>query len=185
MINSLTAVVTPSAALQLTETVHGNDGSYAAFDGQAMANYGGWRAPNYKTSHVADALQDLDEPLLTAAITSATGINISTSVGIQKAQAMCKVVYNSSNVKSHLCSVRGNVYRKGTHSMGAHKDSIILRHTVELEADDDHFQVVKATDYTKRCCSYAMTAEEDRAVPDLVVGPGEVGMSAVDLSRQG
>ena len=73
MANSLTAVVDSSAVLQLTETEHANNGSYVAFDGQAMANHGGWRVPwpSYKTSHVAEALQDIDASV---ALTSAAGL---------------------------------------------------------------------------------------------------------------
>ena len=70
--------------------------------------------------------------------------------------------------------------------MGAHKDAILLKHALELKADNDGFQVVQATKYTKWRCSYAITAEDDQAVPDVVVGPGSlrVGMSVAELTQQ-
>ena len=71
MVNSLTAVVDSSVVLWLTETEHANNGSYVAFDGQAMAIHGGWRIPSYKTSHAAEALQDIDASV---ALTSAAGL---------------------------------------------------------------------------------------------------------------
>ena len=132
MVNSLTAVVDSSAVLRLTETEHANNGSYVAFDGQAMAIHGGWRAPSYKTSHVAaaEALQDIDASV---ALTSGGGLTIPPSEGIQKVQALCKAVYTSGQIRKSLCSVRGNVYCRGAHGMGAHKDIILLKHALELE----------------------------------------------------
>ena len=82
MVSSLTAVVDSSAALQLTETPHASDGPCALFDGHTMPIHEECRAPSYKPSHVADALQDLDA--LTAAVKSAARLRIPLPEGIQK-----------------------------------------------------------------------------------------------------
>ena len=44
--------------------------------------------------------------------------------------------------------------------------------------------MVQGTKYTKWRCSYAITAADDQEVPALVVGPGTVGMSALELALQ-
>ena len=64
-----------------------------------------------------------------------------------KRPRQCAKLYTTVAMSSRVCVQSGgmHIYRKGTHSMGAHKDSILLTHTVELEADDDGFQLAKAT----------------------------------------